>query len=204
MFVKENCSLDFMRAPPGIANEHNRKRASKHLCSDGRSAGFAHELVYPLLLSPAMNIVNCTHDRHASQILEVFNEAILSSTALFDYKPRTLESMYSWFKAKEAGRFPVIGIEAPDEKLLGFVSYGTFRAWPAYKYSIEHSVYVHKDHRGQGLGRKLMLEAIAAAKAQDYHVLPSRRRLSTLKTRSIKHVQRHVHLGTWNIRCRVQ
>ena len=118
-----------------------------------------------------MKIINCTHDRHATQILDVFNEAILTSTALFDYKPRTLESMSSWFKAKEAGRFPVIGIEAPDGQLLGFVSYGTFRAWPAYKYSVEHSVYVHKDHRGQGLGRKLMLEVIAVARKQDYHVL---------------------------------
>jgi L-amino acid N-acyltransferase len=118
-----------------------------------------------------MNTIACTHDRHASQILGIFNEAIVTSTALFDYKPRTLESMSNWFKTKEAGRFPVIGIEAADGQLLGFVSYGTFRAWPAYKYSIEHSVYVHKDHRGKGLGRTLMLEAMAAAKAQDYHVL---------------------------------
>jgi L-amino acid N-acyltransferase len=118
-----------------------------------------------------MQIIHCTHDRHASQILDLFNEAIVTSTALFDYQPRPLESMAAWFRAKDAGRFPVIGIEAPDGQLLGFVSYGTFRAWPAYKYSVEHSVYVHKNHRGQGLGRKLMQEVIAAAKAQDYHVL---------------------------------
>jgi L-amino acid N-acyltransferase len=118
-----------------------------------------------------MEIVQCTHDRHASQILDVFNEAILTSTALFDYKPRAPESMASWFKAKEAGRFPVIGVEDANGHLLGFVSYGTFRAWPAYKYSVEHSVYVHKDHRGKGLGRILMNEVVAAAQAQNYHVL---------------------------------
>jgi L-amino acid N-acyltransferase YncA len=118
-----------------------------------------------------VKILNCSHDRHAAQILDVLNDAILTSTALFDYEPRALESMSSWFKAKEAGRFPVIGIEASDGQLLGFASYGTFRAWPAYKYSAEHSVYVHKDHRGKGLGRTLMLELVAAAKAQDYHVL---------------------------------
>lgn len=118
-----------------------------------------------------MKFVHCTYGRHAAQILDVFNEAILNSTALFDYKPRPPESMISWFKAKEAGRYPVIGVESDDGHLLGFASYGTFRAWPAYKYSVEHSVYVHKDHRGKGLGRKLMQSLIAEAEEQNYHVI---------------------------------
>ena len=121
--------------------------------------------------SARLNIVQCTHDRHAAQILEIFNEAILNSTALFDYKPRTAESMQIWFQAKDSGRFPVIGIEDANGQLLGFASYGIFRAWPAYKYSVEHSVYVHKDHRGLGIGRRLLNEIIAAARKQDYHVL---------------------------------
>jgi phosphinothricin acetyltransferase len=118
-----------------------------------------------------MQFIACRHDTHADAILEIFNDAIVNSTALYDYKPRTAESMAGWFKAKEAGGFPVIG--AVDEKgeLLGFASYGTFRAWPAYKYSVEHSVYVHKDHRGKGLGLLLMQELIAAARAQQYHVM---------------------------------
>ena len=118
-----------------------------------------------------MNIIYCTPDRHASQILEIFNETILTSTALFDYVPRPPESMVSWFKAKENGNFPVIGVESLEGQLLGFASYGTFRAWPAYKYSAEHSVYVHKDYRGKGIGRLLMKELIAAAQDQGYHVL---------------------------------
>jgi phosphinothricin acetyltransferase len=55
--------------------------------------------------------------------------------------------------------------------LLGFASYGTFRARAAYKYTVEHSVYVHKDQRGRGVGLALMRELIAAARAQQYHVL---------------------------------
>lgn len=65
----------------------------------------------------------------------------------------------------------MVGLEADDGQLLGFASYGTFRAWPAYKYSVEHSVYVHKDHRGKGLGRNLMQRLIQEAKAQEYHVM---------------------------------
>ncbi len=118
-----------------------------------------------------MKIVKCTYERHALQILDIFNEVILTSTALFDYQPRSPESMWPWFQSKEMGQFPVIGIEDDHQQLLGFASYGTFRSWPAYQYSVEHSVYVHKDHRGKGLGHQLMLEIIAAARAQDYHLL---------------------------------
>lgn len=118
-----------------------------------------------------MDFVTCTFDAHAGQILDIFNDAILTSTALYDYKPRAPESMAPWFKAKEAGGFPVIGAVEPGGTLLGFASYGTFRAWPAYKYTVEHSVYVHRDHRGKGIGLALMQRLIAAAKENQLHVM---------------------------------
>ncbi len=118
-----------------------------------------------------MNKIFCTFDANAAQILEIFNNAIANSTALYEYQPRTMATMRMWFSAKAAGNFPVIGITNDDGVLLGFASYGTFRAFPAFKYSVEHSVYIHKDHRGIGLGRMLMAEIIAAAKAQQMHVL---------------------------------
>ena len=117
-----------------------------------------------------MQFVACTHDAHAAAILDILNEAIAKSTALYDYRPRPPESMVGWFKAKETGRFPVIGA-VDSEKLLGFASYGTFRAWPAYKYTVEHSVYVHRDHRGKGIGAALMGKLIEAAREQQYHVV---------------------------------
>jgi L-amino acid N-acyltransferase len=116
-------------------------------------------------------LVQCTHSRHAQAILEVFNEAILASTALYDYQPRPLASMEPWFAAKDKGNFPVLGVEDETGTLLAFGSYGTFRAWPAYKYSVEHSVYAHKDHRGQGLGLKVMQALIEAARQRDVHAM---------------------------------
>ncbi len=104
-------------------------------------------------------------------MLDIFNEAIVHSTALYDYAPRAPQSMVGWFKTKEAGRFPVIGAIDDGGGLLGFASYGTFRAWPAYKYSVEHSVYVHKDHRGRGIGLALMQRLILAAVEQQMHVM---------------------------------
>jgi L-amino acid N-acyltransferase len=118
-----------------------------------------------------VQFIKCTHSDHAEAILDIFNEAIVNSTALYDYQPRQPESMVSWFKAKETGNFPVIGAIDQSDKLLGFASYGTFRNWPAYKYSIEHSVYIHPDHRRQGIGFALMQQLILAATQQQYHTM---------------------------------
>lgn len=107
----------------------------------------------------------------AEQILAIFNDAILHSTALYDYKPRTIESMELWFENKQKGNFPVIGIVSESGELMGFASYGTFRAWPAYKYSVEHSIYVAAEHRGRGLGKQLLQQVIHEACAQEYHAL---------------------------------
>ncbi|WP_043007727.1 GNAT family N-acetyltransferase [Comamonas testosteroni] len=119
-----------------------------------------------------LNIVQCTHERHAAAILDIFNDAIVNSTALYDYQPRTAQNMVSWFEAKRAGGFPVIGIEDAQGRLLGFCSWGSFRAYPAYKYTVEHSVYVHPEHRGRGLGQQLMDLLIAEARQRgDVHAL---------------------------------
>jgi L-amino acid N-acyltransferase YncA len=115
--------------------------------------------------------VHCTPERHASAILDIFNEAIVHSTALYDYQPRPLESMTPWFAAKRQGNFPVIGLEDAQGQLLAFGSYGTFRAWPAYKYTVEHSVYVHRDHRGRGLGGQVMHALIEVARERDVHAM---------------------------------
>lgn len=118
-----------------------------------------------------MRWVDCTDEQHGEAILAIFNEAIVHSTALYDYEPRTRAQMTSWFEAKRAGSFPVIGVESESGELMGFASYGAFRAWPAYKYTVEHSVYVHPEHRGKGLAPELMQVLIRAAKAQGKHVL---------------------------------
>lgn len=105
----------------------------------------------------------------APAVLAILNDAILTSTALWDYEPRPPGAMDSWFSAKEAGRYPVVGAVARDGVLAGFATYGPFRAWPAYKYSVEHSVYVHRDHRGRGIGLALVAALVERARAQGYH-----------------------------------
>jgi L-amino acid N-acyltransferase len=118
-----------------------------------------------------MRLVSCTLAEHGTAILEILNDAIVSSTALYDYVPRELASMTGWVDLKVRGGFPVWGAVDDDGQLLGFATYGTFRAWPAYKYSVEHSVYVQQRSRGRGVGKALMQRLIASATEQQLHVM---------------------------------
>lgn len=74
-----------------------------------------------------MRLIHCSEERHAEAILDIFNHAILNSTALYDYKPREPSSMVEWFAGKRRGNLPVIGYEDEQGRLLGFAGYGPFR-----------------------------------------------------------------------------
>jgi L-amino acid N-acyltransferase len=117
-----------------------------------------------------VHIVHCD-ESFSEQILSILNEIIVNSTAIYDYRPRPFESMVAWFAAKRKDNYPVIGAVSAGGELLGFASYGIFRAWAAYKYTVEHSVYVAARHRGQGIGKRLLQRIIEEAESQDYHVL---------------------------------
>jgi L-amino acid N-acyltransferase len=118
-----------------------------------------------------MKLVDCTAERHSAAILAIFNEAIANSTAIYEYELLKPDYMDRWFAAKAQGRYPVIGFETDSGELAGFASYGKFRDRPAYKYTIEHSVYVDSRFRGQKLGRKLLELITDAAASQNYHVM---------------------------------
>ncbi|KAA0244379.1 MAG: N-acetyltransferase [Candidatus Brocadia sp. AMX2] len=137
-----------------------------------------------------MQLVDCSFEKHAVSVLEILNEAIANSTALYDYKARSIESMENWFSVKAKNKFPVIGCVDDDRTLLGFASYGTFRAWPAYKYTVEHSVYIHKDHRGKGIGLFLMRRLIEIAREQQYHSL-----IGGIDAKNVASVVLHEKLG---------
>ncbi len=118
-----------------------------------------------------MKFVDCTLAAHGAGILDIYNDAIANTTAVYEYQLFSPEKIQAWFAEKQAGKYPVIGAVDDSGALLGFASYGVFRARPAYKYSVEHSVYVHKDCRGKGIGRELLKRIIDAARDQNYHVM---------------------------------
>ena len=104
------------------------------------------------------------------KILEIVNYEILNSTVIYDYSARTYDYQLNWFEQKKKDNMPVIVAE-DDGVVVGFGSYGIFRAWEAYKFSVEHSIYVSREARGKGVGKALLTELITLAKANNFHTM---------------------------------
>jgi len=119
----------------------------------------------------SFRLIECTPDAHAAAVREIFNDAILNTTALYEYQPRSVDTVLHWFGDKARGAEPVLGAVDEAGALCGFATWGAFRLRPAYKYSIEHSVYVHPGRRRQGVARLLMRELITRATAAGMHAM---------------------------------
>ena len=109
-----------------------------------------------------------TEDTQA--ILDIINYNILHSTALYDYNIRTYEQQKAILDDKLAKKFPVIVAEA-NGQVVGFGMYSEFRFREAYKFTVEHSVYVANDYHGKGIGNLLLAEIITLAKVQKLHTM---------------------------------
>lgn len=104
------------------------------------------------------------------RLLEIYNDIIINTTAVYDYEPHTIEMRTQWFETKKSQGFPVFVAEI-DGKVLGFSSMGTFRAWAAYKFSVENSIYVAAEARGKGIGKILLPPVIDASKEMGMHTI---------------------------------
>jgi L-amino acid N-acyltransferase YncA len=104
------------------------------------------------------------------QTLDIYNEIIAKSTAIFQYEPQTIEMRQTWFAEKQEKNFPVFVAEE-NNIIVGFSTFGQFRNWQAYKYSVENSVYVKADQRGKGIGKLLMQPLIDVAKEMKLHTI---------------------------------
>jgi L-amino acid N-acyltransferase YncA len=109
-----------------------------------------------------------TEDTQA--ILEIINHNILHSTALYDYNIRTYEQQKNILEDKISKNFPVIVAEL-DGRVVGFGMYSEFRFREAYKFTVEHSVYVNEAFHGKGIGKLLLQELIALARKQNLHTM---------------------------------
>jgi phosphinothricin acetyltransferase len=103
-------------------------------------------------------------------ILDIINYNILNSTALYDYKTRNFEDQKRILEEKINKGFPVIVAEF-EGKLVGFGMYSEFRFREAYKFTVEHSVYVSPNELGKGFGKLIMAQLIELAKAQGLHTI---------------------------------
>ncbi|MGY4567363.1 MULTISPECIES: GNAT family N-acetyltransferase [Bradyrhizobium] len=115
-------------------------------------------------------IIRPATEQDIPAITAIFNEAVANSNAIWTEKQDSDAERLAWMTARQALGYPVL-VAVEGATALGYGTFGDFRAFPGYRYSVEHSVYVHADHRGRGLGRIIVDELIAVATALGKHVM---------------------------------
>ncbi|MBP2460398.1 MULTISPECIES: GNAT family N-acetyltransferase [unclassified Rhizobium] len=103
-------------------------------------------------------------------ILEIYNDAVANTTAIWNETLVDLANRRDWFAARQARGFPVL-VADEDGVVKGYASYGDWRAFEGFRHTVEHSVYVHREARGEGIGRLLMRELITRAASNGIHVM---------------------------------
>jgi phosphinothricin acetyltransferase len=103
-------------------------------------------------------------------ILAIYNDVVASSTAIYTDAVSTLEERQAWFESRKRQGYPVLVAEE-GARVLGFSSFGDWRAWPGYATTVEHSVHVHASHRRAGVGRALVQALLPLARGLGKHVV---------------------------------
>jgi L-amino acid N-acyltransferase YncA len=106
-----------------------------------------------------------------SAILDIYNEAVLHTTATYDYEPNTLEERTLWFDHHQQQNLPIIVAVDETGTVLGWGSLSKFREKIGYQYTVEHSVYVAPDRYRQGIGRLIVVELIELARKLGKHAM---------------------------------
>jgi L-amino acid N-acyltransferase YncA len=117
----------------------------------------------------AMEVVNAV-EADLPKITEIYNDVIRTSTAIFNDAPVSVEDRIAWWKARVAQGYPVI--VARDEKVIaGFATFGDFRPWPGYRFTVEGTIHIDSSARRKGVGAALLQALIARARAAGKHVM---------------------------------
>ena len=134
-------------------------------------------------------IIRDARDADLPAILEIHNDAILTTTAIWDETPVDLANRQAWCAARRSAGYPVLVCEQ-DGALFGYASFGDFRAWSGYRHTVEHSVYVAREHRRRGAARLLIEALTARAEALGKHVM-----LGCIEAENAPSIALHAQLG---------
>ena len=124
------------------------------------------------------------------QILDIYNEAVLNTTASYDYEPRTIEQRQTWFEEHQRANYPVF--VASDEKggVVGWSALNPYHSRPGYQFTSENSIYIAADCRGKGIGKLLMPPLIEGARKRGLHVI-----IAAIDASNPASVRLHEHFG---------
>ncbi len=125
----------------------------------------------------------------AGGILRIYNDAVASTTAIWNDQPASLESRLAWIAERKQSGYPVL-VAAEGSDVLGYASFGAFRPWDGYRHTVEHSVYVDGAARRRGIGHALMDQLIARARAMHKHVM-----IAGIEAGNAPSLELHARLG---------
>ena len=97
----------------------------------------------------------------------IYNAEVTTTTVTFDLVPRSLEDQLAWIESHAGAHPAVVATDGGD--VVGFGSLSQYRNRPAYSTTVEDSVYVRADRRGQGYGGAILSELVALATVHGFH-----------------------------------
>ncbi|MBB4954531.1 phosphinothricin acetyltransferase [Agrobacterium vitis] len=128
-------------------------------------------------------------DGDLAAIRDIYNHAVEHTTAIWNDVLIDVDNRRAWLEQRNSRGFPVLVAEVGG-RVAGYASYGDWRAFDGYRHTVEHSVYVDKDHRGAGLGKLLMQALIERAKAGHVHVM-----IAAIEAGNLASIRLHEKLG---------
>ena len=123
-------------------------------------------------------------------IRDIYNDAVLNTTAIWNEQPVDLGNRQAWFSARQAQAYPILVAVDEKENVLGYASYGDWRPFEGFRHSVEHSVYIRSDQRGMGLGPQLMNTLIERARQGHKHVM-----VAAIESGNAASIRLHERLG---------
>ena len=117
--------------------------------------------------------VRLAEPRDAEHVRQIYNAEVVGSTATFDLRPRSHEEQAAWMNEHEGTYSVVVAVDDADT-VLGFGSLSSYRDRPSYSTTVENSVYVDADHRGEGVGRALLEELVRLGTLHGFHSMIAR------------------------------
>lgn len=134
-------------------------------------------------------MIRFMEEKDLPEVLAIYNDVILTSKAVYRYEIQSLDEKKQWFLEHQAAGNPLLVFEE-DGVVAGFANYSQFRPYPGYKHTMEHSVYVHKDHYQKGIASKLMHQLIDIAEKQGVKTL-----VAGIDGENIGSIKAHEKLG---------
>lgn len=145
--------------------------------------------IVTLLIGGTMEIVDATHN-HIEGITAIYNDAVENSTAIWNDLKVDSANRIAWLADRQRSGYPVLVAVAADASVLGYASFGDWRAWDGYRHTVEHSVYVRADQRGNGIGKHLLVALIERARAIGKHVM-----VAGIEAGNVASIRLHETLG---------